>query len=250
MSPDPKHGEREYYARLGPEGIRHALGKPFSDDCAPQYFAAATAVFSLLAPPPRRVVEFGCGTGWLALFLARRGYEVTGVDISEDAVRLARESAAAQRVAGATFIAADYESYAGGEKFDYAIFHDSLHHAESELAALRCAHAALADGGCVLTLEPGSAHADAASSRDAVAEFQVHEKSMPPAHIVAVARQAGFRRHLVLPHPYQHNRLLYRRAYHAASVGDLFGRSLLSRLRLLAQLLRPRQDPGLVLLWK
>ncbi|HYC70198.1 MAG TPA: class I SAM-dependent methyltransferase [Opitutaceae bacterium] len=251
MSTDPKQGEREYYARLGPEGIRHALGKPFSDDCAPQYFAAVTALLSLLAPPPRGVVEFGCGTGWLSLLLARRGYAVTGVDISDDAVRLASAAARAQGVAGVDFVAADYESFDGAGRFDYAIFHDALHHAESELAALRCAHGALAPGGCAITIEPGSAHAAADSSRQAVADFGVHEKSMPPAHIVAVARQAGFRRHLVLPHPHQYHRLLYRRAYHdAASGSDLAGRAWLSRLRSLWLLLRRRPDPGLVLLWK
>src|SRR5512140_2901246 len=96
MPSDPKQGERDYYAQLGPAGLAHSLGKPFSDDCCPQYLAALTALFSLMAPPPRRIVEFGCGTGWLALFLAQRGYTVLGVDISADAIRHAREAARAR----------------------------------------------------------------------------------------------------------------------------------------------------------
>ena len=251
MPSDPKQGERDYYARLGAEGIAHSVGKPFTDDCCPQYLAAMTALFSLMAPPPRRVVEFGCGTGWLSLYLAQRGYEVLGVDISDDAVEHARAAAATRGLATARFTACDYETFAGQACFDYAIFHDSLHHAESELAALRCAHAALVPGGCVITLEPGSAHDAAASSRQAVAEFQVHEKNMPPSHIIRVGRQAGFLRHLVLPHPHQHNRLLYRRAYHqTASKLDLAGLRLLSVLRSLRSLLRWRQDTGLVVMWK
>lgn len=250
MSPDPKQGERDYYAQLGPEGIAHALGKPFTDDCCAQYLAAMTALFSLMAPPPARVVEFGCGTGWLALCLAQRGYRVLGVDIAEDAVRHAREAAQARGLAAAEFVAADYEAFDGGGRFDYAVFHDSLHHAESELAALRCAHAALIPGGCVICLEPGSGHDEAPASRAAVAKYGVHEKSLPPAHLIATARSAGFTRHLVLPHPYTHSRLVYRRAYQGArSARDLLGLWLLSLLRSL-RLLLGRKDPGLVLLWK
>jgi SAM-dependent methyltransferase len=248
---DSKQGERDYYAKLGPEGVAHSLGKPFSDDCCPQYLAAMTAIFSLIAPPPRRIVDFGCGTGWLSLLLARRGYDVTGIDISEDAVRHARMAAQAQGVANVDFVACDYESFSGGARFDYAIFHDALHHAESELAALRCAHGALVQGGCAITIEPGSGHEQAESSRKAVEEFHVHEKSMAPSHIIGKASQAGFSRHLVLPHPYQLNRLVYRRAYlGSTSRADLMGLWSLSLLRSIRDLLRWRKDPGLVMLWK
>ena len=50
-----------------------------------------------LAPkalPPGRAVDLGCGTGADALFLADRGFWVTGVDFSRVAVERARRSAA------------------------------------------------------------------------------------------------------------------------------------------------------------
>lgn len=249
---DPKQGEREYYTRIGAEGMRHSLAKPFVDDDCGQNLAKMTALFSLLDPPPRRVVEFGCGTGWLSLSLAQRGYDVLGIDIAADAIRGAAAAAAERGLANVKFAAADYESFApAGELFDYAVFCDSLHHAESELAALRCAHAALKPGGCAITLEPGSGHSRSESSVRAVETFHVHEKDMPPSHIIQVARLAGFRRHLVLPHPYQLNRHVYRRTYHRAkSPGDLQGRRWLGALRSIGQLLRWRTDPGLVILWK
>ena len=36
-----------------------------------------------LPAPPVRVIDLGCGQGTQALRLARRGYDVTGVDASE-----------------------------------------------------------------------------------------------------------------------------------------------------------------------
>jgi S-adenosylmethionine-dependent methyltransferase len=48
-----------------------------------------------LAPPPVRIIDLGCGQGTQALRLARRGYEVTGVDASADLLaRFERDLAA------------------------------------------------------------------------------------------------------------------------------------------------------------
>ncbi len=37
----------------------------------------------------RTVLDLGCGSGWLSVYLSRQGFAVTGLDISEQAVRLA-----------------------------------------------------------------------------------------------------------------------------------------------------------------
>src|ERR1700692_4663320 len=42
---------------------------------------------------PGRALDVGCGEGADAIWLARRGWTVTGIDISEVAVRRAREAA-------------------------------------------------------------------------------------------------------------------------------------------------------------
>jgi SAM-dependent methyltransferase len=38
----------------------------------------------------KSVLDLGCGSGWLAIFLARRGFQVTGLDVAEHAIQLAR----------------------------------------------------------------------------------------------------------------------------------------------------------------
>lgn len=247
---DPKQGERDYYARIGPVGIAHSRRKPFVEEQCAFYFANFSALLCLLPPSPQRILDFGCGTGWLSLLVAQAGHEVTGVDIAPEAIAAAREDAAARGLTRARFEVGDYESFSPAAPFDFVLFYDALHHAESELDALRAAHAALRPGGAVITCEPGTGHADASASRDAVHTFGVHEKDMPPSHIVATGRAAGFTRHLVLPRPFDVSRTFFRPAYHrAATQSELFGRRLLGFLRFLPRAWRVR-DQGIVLLWK
>lgn len=39
----------------------------------------------------KTILDLGCGSGWLSVYLARRGFSVTGVDVSTNALRLAKE---------------------------------------------------------------------------------------------------------------------------------------------------------------
>ena len=63
--------------------------------------------------PPGRALDLACGEGRNAIWLARRGWEVTGVDFSEVAIAKAREAAAAAGVA-ATFVADDLAGFEPG----------------------------------------------------------------------------------------------------------------------------------------
>jgi SAM-dependent methyltransferase len=49
----------------------------------------------------RRVLDLGCGTGNHSVALARRGYDVRGVDLSDDMLRIARAKAATAGVRAA-----------------------------------------------------------------------------------------------------------------------------------------------------
>ncbi len=249
-TPDPKRGEREYFARIGEEGRRHALGKPFSDEHCLEYLSNVNALLALMRSPPARVLELGCGTGWLGQLLAQRGYEVLGVDISPDAIDLARQLQARRGLAGVSYRVGDYEDLRVDPPVDYVVFHDALHHAEDEGAALRAAYAALRPGGLVLCIEPGEGHSQAASSRRAVVEFGVHEKDMPPATIWRHAREAGFVRHAVFPWPWFATRALFHPPL-AGSVtaAELRRRHWSSLFQLLKAFFRRRRR-GLVVLWR
>jgi len=73
------------------------------------------------AHPPGRAIDLGCGTGTHALTLARRGWEVVGIDFVTHAVRRARKRAGAKGLT-ATFVQDDIarpNNLHG--RFDYAL---------------------------------------------------------------------------------------------------------------------------------
>ncbi len=70
--------------------------------------------------PPARVLDLGCGPGRHALELARRGFRVTGVDLSEHLLGEARGRARQAGVA-VEFIQQDMRDFRGSEEFDCAL---------------------------------------------------------------------------------------------------------------------------------
>jgi len=70
--------------------------------------------------PGARILDLGCGIGRHALELARRGYQVTGVDITERYLERARQKAVEERLA-AEFVLSDMRQFRRPEAFDAAI---------------------------------------------------------------------------------------------------------------------------------
>lgn len=87
------------------------------------------------------VLDLGCGSGWLAVYLARAGYRVTGVDVAAHAVDLARQWAAQEPELPLEFVVSDITGmpFEPG-RFDACIANSVFEHLTEELAA-----AALAD---------------------------------------------------------------------------------------------------------
>jgi SAM-dependent methyltransferase len=63
----------------------------------------------LAVPASASLLDVACGSGQLALFAARRGARVTGVDIASNAILIARDRARTENLA-ATFDEGDAES--------------------------------------------------------------------------------------------------------------------------------------------
>jgi len=99
----------------------------------------------------RTILDLGCGTGNHALPLARRGYDVLGVDRSEAMLELARAKAADD---GPSFELGDIRELRLGREFDAVLLLFAVlgyqHANDDVLAALRTARAHLRPGGLLL----------------------------------------------------------------------------------------------------
>jgi SAM-dependent methyltransferase len=74
-------------------------------------------VFSRAARPVQSILDLGCGTGRHALELARRGYEIVGVDMSEGMLEQARQRSLRDG-AQASFVLGDIRNVQLGRRFD------------------------------------------------------------------------------------------------------------------------------------
>ena len=79
--------------------------------------------------PPCRAVDAGCGAGNYAMWLATKGFQVTGIDLSEKAVQIAR-SLAQQKGVDCEFLVGDLLSpdFDPGLVFEFAYDWEVLHH--------------------------------------------------------------------------------------------------------------------------
>jgi SAM-dependent methyltransferase len=114
----------------------------------------------LALPPGARILDVGCGSGWLGEYFARLGYDVTGIDISDDLITMARERVARvpynvdhETLLRCRFLTQDIEMAPLPEKFDAVVCYDSLHHFEDERKVFRHLAAMLDVGGSLFILE-------------------------------------------------------------------------------------------------
>ena len=99
---------------------------------------------------PGRALDLACGEGRNAVWLAERGWQVTGVDFSDVAIEKARELAAARGVEG-EWLAADLADYrAEPRAFDLVLVFYFQVPDELRRLVLRAAAEAVADGGTFL----------------------------------------------------------------------------------------------------
>lgn len=69
---------------------------------------------------PCKVIDFGCGTGNEAIFLAKKGFSVTAIDISKNAIREAKRRAKESGVK-CKFLAKDIIDISTKEKYNFGI---------------------------------------------------------------------------------------------------------------------------------
>jgi 2-polyprenyl-3-methyl-5-hydroxy-6-metoxy-1,4-benzoquinol methylase len=119
----------------------------------------AAILQAVLSVAPRRVLDVGCGEGWLARALAEQGMQVTGVDVVPELIERARQTG------GADYRVMSYEEIAAGrlqDRFDAVVANFALIGAESVDALIASVPRLLAPNGALViqTLHPVVANGD------------------------------------------------------------------------------------------
>ncbi|OOE04998.1 SAM-dependent methyltransferase [Anoxybacillus kestanbolensis] len=101
----------------------------------------------------KRLLDLGCGTGELAIRLSEKGFDVTGVDLSEQMLTIAQMKAE-ERGVNLSFFQQDMREFGPFEPFDtIVIFCDSLNYLlqeEDVIATFMRVHEQLRPGGLFL----------------------------------------------------------------------------------------------------
>jgi SAM-dependent methyltransferase len=197
---------RAYVSRLGANAQLWLRTKPFSvppghelRECLHTF---AHIVDQLDLGLRAQVLDVGCGPGWLSEFLARCGYWVTGVDVSEDMIEIARKRLASvsEPIGEGLEVAAEFHALLvrelpWRERFDAAILYDAMHHFDDEVETLRVIQRALVPGGRIYIHEGVRPEPGSAGEQILVAEMDEYgtlEAPFDPEYLEGVLRKAGF----------------------------------------------------------
>jgi 2-polyprenyl-3-methyl-5-hydroxy-6-metoxy-1,4-benzoquinol methylase/glycosyltransferase involved in cell wall biosynthesis len=172
---DYKQAAIDYLGEISEERQHHLRSKPFYNlankpakykgegmdaDMHRHFCDFANIAVVLALPPGSKILDVGCGSGWLSEYFARLGYDVKGIDISPALITMSRERVARvpygvdhETPLSCSFAVHDIELAPLEEKFDAVVCYDSLHHLEDERSVFRHLAAMLDVGGLLFILE-------------------------------------------------------------------------------------------------
>ena len=160
----------------------------------------ATMMENLGIRPPQKVLELGCGNGWMSEFLALMRYDVVGTSISHHDIHDAEkrvESAKVKNIpVNLRFVTTPMESVntavASDLPFDCIYVFEALHHAYDWKEAIRSSYASLKPGGWLLLCdEPNVIHIYVSYR---VAKLSnTHEIGFSRAALVGQLKEVGFK---------------------------------------------------------
>ncbi|MEM6452029.1 MAG: class I SAM-dependent methyltransferase [Cyanobacteria bacterium P01_D01_bin.105] len=104
----------------------------------------------------KKVIDFGCATGYLAKLLQERGCKTTGIELNPDAASVAENFC--ERVIVADLDYDHLQDLIGEEKFEVAVFGDVLEHLKDPWQLLVAAADILTPAGYIVASVPNIAH--------------------------------------------------------------------------------------------
>ena len=213
---DWKQGARDYLKKCLPnvEDRWPLYLVPFGlvQDTTLRLFYNFLNIMDLLRVPEKsRFIDVGCGSGWLAHFIAKYGHYSLGIDLCEDFIKIARERADEDRFypkngfAKAEFVTHDLEAgpLRTNELFDVAILESSLHHFLDPVLAIKHLSESLKQDGIIIVLEgqkpPKDSDCDQVGKAE-MARYKTLERAYTREQMIRVFQLAGYSHHrFVIP---------------------------------------------------
>ncbi|MBI5684661.1 MAG: class I SAM-dependent methyltransferase [Verrucomicrobia bacterium] len=139
----------------------------------------------------RRVLDIGCGSGWMAQRLQHQSAEAYGVDTSEAAIALAAGKVDASRLRCGTLASANFET----GFFDAAVAVHVLEHIEDPVAFATEARRILKEDGILLLRIPNLASLEARLAGENWYHFDYpfHVAHYSPRAVTRLLQTSGFR---------------------------------------------------------
>lgn len=194
-----------YFARA--DELALLARRPFelTAETQPRLYGLSTLLQGLALFPGAELLDFGAGTGWLSRCLAYMGSRVTGLDVSENSLALARKyldrdplratlDVQFRRFDGTTLPLPD-------ASLDRVVSFDAFHHVLDQATIIAEFARVLRPGGIAAFHEPGPEHSRTPQAQFEMRNFDVIENDIDVWAIWQMAQQAGFRDiRIALPH--------------------------------------------------
>ncbi len=212
-----KRGAVEYASKLDASNRYHLYTKPFynlankisrwsgdglDEDTQRHFCDFASMAYTLALPAGARILDVGCGSGWLCEYFARLGYAMTGIDLSPELIAIAQERVRKvpygldhQSQLNCRFLVHDIESAPLSESFDAIICYDALHHFENEHAVLANLNAMLDYGGQLFVMEgekPSEESATGEELRHVMQQYETLESPFDREYLLELMHSHGF----------------------------------------------------------
>lgn len=101
-----------------------------------------------------KVLDIGCGAGTMTFYLAQKAKYVTGIDISEKAIKSAKESKQKINLKNINFQQMDFPRELPKGKYDFVYFSEVIEHIKDDEIALRSIHNLLNPKGILFLTTP------------------------------------------------------------------------------------------------
>jgi 2-polyprenyl-3-methyl-5-hydroxy-6-metoxy-1,4-benzoquinol methylase len=203
MNKDVKKNEIDYPKKLNQKEYQWLKTKPFGNfnlEESERTFRDFSTILYLIRnhkADVKKIIELGCGPGWLSIFLSKMGFNVNGYDISPDMIEVAKERVNRDKISNVKFEVLDIEDAVKKEeidKNDIVIIYDSLHHCQSDEKVIGHIYKYLKKGGIAILAEPNIVHRNDSDRTAIVDKFDTTERGLNISKIKKIAIRIGFKK--------------------------------------------------------